>query len=454
MKIIIAGCGKVGCALASQLNDEGHDITMIDNNPDKLGSAISTMDIQGIVGNAISFRTQQEAGIENADLFIAVTGQDEVSLLSCLIAQKASDCHTIARVRNPEYFQEISYLKQVMGLSMAINPELSAAREIAHLIQIPEAMEVDTFAKGRVDLLKIAISENSTLHNMKVMEISKMFNHDILICIAERNHEICIPNGDTVLLAGDNISVIIPKEKIASFYKIANLKFSKESKNVMIAGGGTISYYLATELQKTRTHVTIVEKNKERCEFLSVAIPEATIINGDATDHQVLLEEGLTDADAFVSLTNMDEENVFISLYAEKLNPKAKRITKINRIAINDIVENLPIGSIIAPKHLTAENILQYVRSLKNSYGSNVEALYKLMDNRVEALEFHVDEKNELTDIPLMNLKLKDNLLLCCIVRKNKVITPSGRDEIQVGDTVIVVTTHLGLGNLTDILKK
>lgn len=453
MKIIIAGCGKVGCALAQQLNEEGHDITMIDNSAERLQPAISSMDIQGIVGNAISFRTQQEAGIEQADLFIAVTGQDEVSLLSCLIAKKASNCQTIARVRNPEYFNEIAYLRQCMGLSLAINPELSAAREIAHLIQIPDAMEVDTFAKGRVDLLRVAISENSTLHNMKVMDFSREFNHQILICILERNHQVSIPNGETVLQAGDTISVIMPKEKISSFYKAAKLHYTKEAKKVIIAGGGTISYYLATALSKSGVHVTIIEKNKERCEFLSVALPNTTVICADATDHSVLLEEGIEKTDAFVSLTNMDEENVFLSLYAEKMNPKSKRITKINRIALNEIVEDLPIGSIVAPKNITAENILQYVRSLGNSYGSNVEALYKLIDNKVEALEFHISESCAVTDIPLIDLELKSNLLLCCIVRKNKVITPSGRDVIQKGDTVVVVTTHKGLQNVSDILK-
>lgn len=453
MNIIIAGCGKVGYALAQQLNDENHNITLIDTSAERLQLALAAMDIQGIVGNATSFLTMQEADIESADLFIAVTGEDEINLLSCLIAKKSSNCQTIARVRNPEYFKELAYLKQCLGLTMAINPEYAAAKEIAHLIQVPDAMEIDTFAKGRVDLLRVAISENSPLHNMKVIEFSRRFGHDILICILVHDHKVTIPNGETVLQAGDTISVILPKEKINAFYRATKLSSIKEIRDVIIAGGGTISYYLATILQQSGIHVKIIEKNRERCDFLSLALPDATIIYADATDHEVLLEEGLANTDAFVALTNMDEENVFLSLYANKIDPRSKKIVKINRLALNEIIDDLPVGSIISPKHITAEYILQHARSQNSSLGSNVEALYRLMDNQVEALEFHIDNESAVTNIPLIDLQLKNNLLICCIVRNNKVITPSGRDSIQVNDTVVVVTTHKGLRDISDIMK-
>ena len=453
MNIIIAGCGKVGYALAQQLNDENHNITLIDTSAERLQLALAAMDIQGIVGNATSFLTMQEADIESADLFIAVTGEDEINLLSCLIAKKSSNCQTIARVRNPEYFKEVAYLKQCLGLTMAINPEYAAAKEIAHLIQVPDAMEIDTFAKGRVDLLRVAISENSPLHNMKVIEFSRRFGHDILICILVHDHKVTIPNGETVLQAGDTISVILPKEKINAFYRATKLSSIKEIRDVIIAGGGTISYYLATILQQSGIHVKIIEKNRERCDFLSLALPDATIIYADATDHEVLLEEGLANTDAFVALTNMDEENVFLSLYANKIDPRSKKIVKINRIALNEIIDDLPVGSIISPKNITAEYILQHARSQNSSLGSNVEALYRLMDNQVEALEFHIDNESAVTNIPLFDLQLKNNLLICCIVRNNKVITPSGRDSIQVNDTVVVVTTHKGLRDISDIMK-
>ncbi|MBQ9118780.1 MAG: Trk system potassium transporter TrkA [Lachnospiraceae bacterium] len=454
MNIIIAGCGKVGYALAQQLNDEGHDITIIDNSAPRLQPVLSALDVQGMVGNATNFHALQEAGVEDADLLIAVTNQDEINMLSCLIAKKSGKCQTIARVRNPEYFQEISYLKQCLDISLAINPEFAAAKEIAHLIQVPDAMEIDSFAKGRVDLLRVAISENSPLHSMTVQAFSKRFNHEILICTLEHEHQVSIPNGNSVLRAGDTISVIMPKEKINSFYKTTKLASTREIHDVILAGGGTVSYYLTQMLLQSGIHVTILEKDRERCDFLSLALPDATIIHADATDHKILLEEGLASADAFVALTNMDEENVFLSLFANKINPKCKKITKMNRLALSEIAEDLPIGSTISPKHITTEHILQYVRSYGNSYGSNnVEALYRLLDNQVEALEFHIGESCSVTNIPLLQLKLKKNLLICCIVRNNRIITPSGRDSIQLNDTVIVVTTHKGLQDISDILE-
>lgn len=453
MKIIIAGCGRVGYALAQQLNDEGHEITLIDTSAGQLQPALSNLDLQGIVGSATSFLTQQEAGIVKADLLIAVTDQDEVNLIACLLAKKASRCRTIARVRDPQYFREIGYLKDCMDISMIINPEYAAASEIAQLIQVPDAIEIDSFAKGKVDLLRMAISENSVLHGMKVMDFSKKFNHEVLICILEHNHQVTIPDGNTVLTAGDMISVILPRDKIRSFYRVSKLATIKDVHDVMIAGGGMISYYLSQLLLRSGIPVKIIERNRERCDFLSDTLEKATVIHADATDHDLLMEEGIAQADAFVALTSMDEENIFLSLFANKEAPHSKKITKINRLKTDEIITGLPIGSIISPKLITTEYILQYVRSQSNSYGSNVEALYRLTDNQVEALEFHVEKESEVTGTPLLELHLKKNLLVCCIVRKNRVITPSGRDMIQKGDTVIIVTTHKGLQDISDILN-
>ena len=452
MKIIIAGCGRVGYALAQQLNDEGHNLTLIDNSAERLQPALSNLDLQGVVGNASSVLTLQEAGIEHADLFIAVTNQDEINLISCLLAKKASRCRTIARVRNPEYFKEVNYLKDCMDISMIINPEFAAATEIAQLIQIPDAVDIDSFAKGKVDLMQVVITENSPLHNMKVQEFSRKFNHEILICILVHDHQVCIPNGNSVLMAGDTISIILPRKKINIFYRMSKLASIREIKDVMIAGGGMVPYYLAQMLLHSGIEVKIIERNRERCNFLSDALPKATIIHSDATNHDLLLEEGIEKTDAFVSLTAVDEENIFLSLYADKMNSTCKKITKVNRLALNEIINDLPIGSTISPKDITTEYILQYVRSQNNSYGSNVEALYRLMDNQVEALEFFIKEKCTVTDIPFIDLNLKKNLLICCIVRNGRIITPSGRDFIQKGDKVIVVTTHKGLQDISDIL--
>ena len=452
MKIIIAGCGRVGYALAQQLNDEGHELTLIDNSAERLQPALSNLDLQGVVGNASSFFTLQEADIKHADLFIAVTNQDEINLISCLLAQKASKCRTIARVRNPEYFREINYLKECMDISMIINPEFAAANKIAQLIQVPDAMGIDSFANGKVDLMQVVITEDSPLNNMKVQEFSRKFNHEILICILVHDHQVCIPNGNSVLMAGDTISIILPKEKINSFYRLSKLATIREIRDVMIAGGGMVPYYLTQSLLRSGIDVKIIERNRDRCNFLSDALPKATIIHSDATDHDMLLEEGIEKTDAFVSLTAGDEENIFLALYANKRNANCKKITKVNRLELDEIISDLPIGSILSPKNITTEYILQYVRSQNNSYGSNVEALYRLMDNQVEALEFLVKDDCAVTDIPFINLNLKSNLLICCIVRKGRIITPSGRDFIQKGDKVVVVTTHKGLQDISDIM--
>ena len=455
MKIIIVGCGKVGYALCQQLNEEGHDITLIDKSAERLQSVTGNLDIQVMTGNGTSFLVQKEAGIENTDLLIAVTNEDEINLITCLIAKKAgNNCRTIARVRNPQYLNEIDYLKAAIGISSSINPEYAAAQEIARLIQVPDAIDIDSFARGRVDLLRIAIPEDSPYDNIKVFEFSKKFNREVLICILEHEHEISIPNGNSVLHSGDTISVIMPRKKIAGFCNALQMSAVRDIKNVMIAGGGTTAYYLAQILEKSGISVKIVEKDKERSHFLSLALPKAMIIHADATAHENLLEEGLPQMDAFVSLTTQDETNVFLSLYADKMAPKCKKITKISKMARDEIIEELPIGSIISARNTTTEYILKYIRSLTGSYGSNVESLYRLMDNHVEALEFHIKDLCPVVDVPLANLKLKSNLLVCCIVRGRQIITPSGRDAIELGDTVIVVTTIKGLQNISDILAE
>lgn len=450
MKIIIVGCGKVGYTLAEQLNDEGHDITIIETNSEKVDKVLSVLDVQGINGNGTSFLTQMEAGIKESDLLIAVTGQDEVNLLCCLIAKKAGNCNTIARVRNPEYFAEIKYLREELGLSMAINPELACAQGIARLIEVPSALDITSFAKGRINLLKLSVPDNSILHSMTVFEFATKIHSNTLICAIERQHEVIIPDGNTILQRGDNMYVIIPPTDIHTLLPKIGIK-AKPIRSVVIIGGGTIAYYLAKHLEAIRVQVKIIEINRERCEQLSELLPHTLIINGDATDRQLLLEEGISDAEAFVSLTNMDEENLVLSLFANKVS-NAKIITKVDKVSFEEVVEELPIGTIACPKNITAKGILQYVRALRNSYGSNVETLYRMLDDKVEALEFSIKQESKVTNTPLMELNLKKNLLVCAIVRNGTLITPSGKDTILNGDTVIVVTTNKGLTDIKDIL--
>lgn len=450
MNIIIIGCGKVGLTLAEQLNEEGHDITVIDNKPDALEMA-QALDVQILEGNATSFRVQQEAGVESADLVIAVTDQDEVNLLSCLIAGKNSRCRTVARVRSPEYFEEIEYIRECMGTSLIINPEYATAMDIDHLIRIPSAMEVDTFAKGRIELVKVQIPDRSPLDGLSVADFSQRFHRNILVCILERAGEIVIPNGQTVLTRGDNIYIILPPKETRHFGEAAGLSI-RAIKNVMIAGGSRIAYYLARRLLANNASVKIVEKNPERCERLSELLPDAEIVCGDATEYDMLLEEGITNMDAFVALTSIDEENIFLSLFVDKVAPRCKKITKNAREPLKALMEDMPVGSLVSPKYITAEHISQFVRSQNAKRGSKVEAVYRLLDGAVEALEFKLDEKSEVTGVPLMNLKMKRGLLVACIVRGRQIITPGGRDTLEAGDIVVVVTTHKNLQDIRDIL--
>lgn len=454
MKIIIAGCGKVGYTLAEQLSEEGHEITVIDPKAERVEAAVDALDVIGYIGNGNSYKMQEEAGVEDADMLIAVTGHDEVNLLACLIAKKAGNCKTIARVRNPEYMEEINFIREELGLSLSINPEFATARDIDRLIQVPSALEVDTFAKGRAYMFRLEVPQNSPWHDMKVMDIAMKYGNHFLICILQRGEEVIIPSGHTVVQAGDKISMIAPTESMNTLFNVVGIK-ARPIRNVMIAGGGRIAYYLAQKLLKAKVNTTIIENNYQRCQELSEKLDKANIIYGDASDSKVLLEEGLENMDAFVALTNLDEENIMLSLYANQVS-SAKLITKVNKIGFEGIVQSIPIGSIISPKYLTAEHIIQYVRDMeshaRNDHGSKVDMVYRVANNKAEALEFSVEETSTIIGIPIANLPIQSDLLICSILRKNRVLIPSGQDKIQPGDKVVVVTKERRLNRLEDIL--
>ena len=380
MNIIIVGCGKVGRTLAEQLSNEKHNIVIVDIIEKKIQDTTEDIDIMGFLGNASSINTLLDAGIETADLLIAVTGSDELNLLCCLIAKKVSKCHTIARVRNPVYSKELGFIKQSLGISMIINPEHAAAIEIARILRFPSAIKIDTFAKGRVELLKFKIKPEFKLNNMSVMEFGERYKNLILIGAVERGEEVSIPSGNFILKDNDIVSVIASPINSALFFKKIGIH-THQVKSTMIVGGGTLSYYLAKILLSMKIRVLIVESNAARCEQLSELLPDATIIHGDGTDKNLLLEEGLTRVESFVTLTNLDEENILLSLFAKK-NSNAKLVSKVNRIAFDDIIEGLDIGSVIYPKYITADYILQYVRAMQNSIGSNVDSC-SLPQNRM-----------------------------------------------------------------------
>ena len=450
MKIIIVGFGKVGSTLTEQLYSEGHDVVVVDLLEKKLETAVSDYDVMTVQGNGASYNVQLEAGVEEADLLIAVTASDELNLLCCLIARKAGQCHTIARVRNSMYNKEINFIKEQLGISMIINPELATAREIAKLLRFPSAIQIDTFARGRAELLKFKLRPEFGLDGLRVMDIMEKLNCDVLVCGIERKEEVTIPNGNFVLRDHDNVSIMATPQNASKFFSKIGVN-THRVKDTLIIGGGKITYYLAHQLLDMGIRVKVIENDKDRCLQLSNLLPKANILYGDGTDETLLLSEGLHNTQSVVSLTNFDEENLLISLFAMK-HSNAKIIAKVNRITFNDIINELDIGSVVYPKYLTANYILKYVRATQNAQGSNVETLYKILDKRAEALEFCIRENSPVVGVPLMELNLKDNLLLCCN-HKGKIIIPRGQDSIQVGDTVMVVTTNTGLRDIRDILK-
>lgn len=451
MQIIIVGCGNVGTTLTEQLSSEGHNVAVIDLENQKLQNLINNYDVMGVVGNGISFAVQKEAGVENAHLLIAVTGSDEANLLCCLIAKKTGGCHTIARVRNPIYNMEIDYIKEELGLSMIINPEFAAATEMTRLLKFPSAITIDSFTKGRVEVVKCRVGEDSVLCDQSLQQIASKLKSDVLICTVERDENVYIPSGQFIIRAKDEISVVGTSQKTLAFFKKLGAAVTR-AKNVMIIGGGKTAYYLAKQLTVMGIQIKIIEINKERCEELSELLPKAFIVHGDGTDRNLLLQEGLIQAEAFVALTNVDEENIMLSLFAKSVS-KAKLITHVHRISYDEIIDSLDIGSVIYPKYLTAEYIIKYVRAMNSSLGSNIESLYRLNDNRVEALEFSVKSDSPVIGIPLQNMAIKPNILLCSINHKGNISIPGGQSVIEAGDTVIVVTTNTRLNDIKDILK-
>ncbi|MCH5315173.1 MAG: Trk system potassium transporter TrkA [Eubacterium sp.] len=452
LNIIIVGCGTVGRTLVEQLSGEGHSITIIDKNSETVQEICNLYDVLGVAGNGASFGVQKEAGITDSDLIIAVTESDELNLLCCTVARRIAKCAAIARVCNPEYNLEIEYLREKLGLAMIINPVLIASREIAKILDLPRALSVNSFAHGQAELVKFKIPEGSMLDNMSISDLGAM-TENIIICAIERKGEIFIPSGNFTMLAGDIISFVSPRKEVQGFFKKTGFK-TQHVKNTMIVGGGISAYYLAKQLINSGVDVKIIEKNKARCEELNDLLPKAIIINGDGSDEGLLMEEGIDTVESFVPLTDSDEENILLTLYANQVTKSStKVITKINRLSFGDVINNLDLGSVIYPRYITAVTILAYVRARSARRSNSIETLYHMFNQRVEAIEFRVEESSEVTDVPIMNLKLKKNLLISFINRQGKIIIPSGKDCIKPGDSVMIVTTHKGFVDISEILE-
>lgn len=451
MKIIVIGDGKIGRTIVEHTCQEGHEVVVIDKNPEAIEQVIDQYDVMGLVGNGASYDVQKNAGVDKSSLVIAATSSDETNILSCLVAKKLGAKSTIARVRSYEYLNQINLIKRDLGITMTINPEYEASSEIMKIIDFPEAIRVDSFGKGNVDLVELYISENSPLIGQSLISIYQKYQVKVLVCAVQRNDEVFIPTGSFVIQAKDKIHLTAKRNNLRKFLHKVGLIESK-IKSVMIIGGGKMALYLGDELLKNKYQVKIIEKDYNRCLELSQLLPKASIICGDGSDQSVLDEEGMNDTDAIICLTGIDEENIIVSMYAYKQKVH-KIITKINRTSLVGLMESISMASVISPKDIVASRIVSYIRAKNNSRGSNVITLYKLVNNKVEALEFQAKENKRLLNICLKDLKLKSKILIAGIIRDGKVIIPSGEDKILLNDSVIVVTTNQFLDDLNDILE-
>ena len=454
MKIIIAGCGKVGELLTSYISREGHDVVVIDTDAEIIEDIVNEYDVKGVVGNCGSNSVLGEAGAGDSDLIIAVTSSDELNIICCMVARKLGVRHAIARVRNPDYSEQMTFMRREFGLSMAVNPELDAAEEILRIIQFPAAVKIDTFAKGRVDLAEIRLDAGHPLCDKKLVDLPTLYGVGVLICAVQRGDDVIIPSsGDFTLREGDMIHLTASHKDLANFCAKLGI-VSKRIKSVMIIGGGKIAYFLSKMLCEVGIKVKLVESDRERAETLSAQLPGVMVINGDGTDGDLLIEEGIDAVDASVSLTGIDEENIIISMFAGTRKVD-KVITKINHLNIMKTLSSIGLECVVSPKNISANNILRYLRGIGNSEGSSVQALYKIVDGKAEALEFIASENFGALGTPLKDMRRKKNLLLVCIIRKNKIIYPHGSDTIEAGDSVIVVTKQSddALRDLSDILE-
>ena len=451
MKIIIIGCGRVGQNLAEKLNADGNNVTVVDMDATKVEAIANRCDIMGVVGNGATHTVQHEAGVASADLLIAVTNSDELNLLCCVIAKKEGKCQTIARVKNPEYSKESLYLKEQLGLAMIINPEYAAAEEIARVLRFPAALKIEPFAKGRVELIKFRLSNASKLNGMSVREMSGKYKCDILVCTIERGEEAYIASGDFIFEEKDVVSIIATPKNANEFFK--KIDYTGETiKNALIVGGGVLTHYLCSILEHSSVRLKIIEKDRKVCEELCSRWQKTDVIHGNPADKELLKEEGIEKTGAFVALSEVDEENILLSLFANELR-KGKLITKINRTDYDSVINKLDLETVICPLNITADLILRYVRATRNAKGSsNVETLYNIIRDKVEATEFIIKEKSPIAGKPLSQLKFKKGVLIASISRGGEIIIPKGQDSIQAGDAVVIVSQHLGLRDVRDVL--
>ena len=452
MKVIVIGNGKVGKTIVEHTLQEGHEVIVVDKNPTNIEEIIDQYDVMGVCGNGASYDILKSAGVDKADLVVAATDSDETNILACLISQKIGAKSTIARVRSYEYKNQLNIIREGLGITMPINPESETADEITKILNFAEAIRVDSFAKGNVDLVELFIPEGNPLIDESLLSIYQTYQIKVLVCAVQRNDEVIIPSGSFTFKAKDKIYITANNRATLKTFLSKSQLLESKIKSVMIVGGGKISAYLGKELIKNKFQVKILESDYNRCVELSTLLPNATIIHGDGSDQRILLEEGLENTDAIVCLTGNDEENMIIAMYAHQQKVK-KVITKINKPSLVGLMESVSTASVVSTKDITASKIISYIRAVSNKRGSNVITLYKLVNNKVEALEFLAKENKRIVNIPLKDLKLKKNILIAAIIRDGNVIIPSGNDYITTNDKVIVVTANHQLSDLNGILE-
>lgn len=451
MNIVVIGCGKIGSTILESLSAEGHDVVAVDNNAAVIEEITNTQDVMGVCGNGVDCDVLEEADVAKAQLVVAATGSDEVNMLVCFMSKKMGAQQTIARIRNPEYDEHsLRFMKKQLDLSMAINPELQVAHELFNMLKTPSAAKIEFFSRRNFELVEILLKPDCPLDGMRLADLPSKYKTRVLICVVRRGDRVFIPDGNFVLQAGDRIGLTALAAEIERFFSAIGL-LQRRARNVMLLGGSKTAYYLAKRLIATGTNVKIIEKDEKKCRSLCALLPQAVIIHGDGAAQELLMEEGLEQQDAFVSLTGMDEENILVSIFAASQNV-TKVITKISRSELSPMARKLGLDSIVSPQHSISDLLVQYARALENSMGSKVETLYKLMDGNAEALEFTVRENKKLTGRPLKDLTLRPNTLIAGIIRERKTIIPGGEDMILPGDRVVVITADSRLRDLADII--
>ncbi len=452
MRIVIIGLGTIGTTILKNLSQEDHNITIIDENKEKIESLIEKYDVTGVVGNGACMDIQKEAKVRGADLAIVLTDSDELNVFACLVAKKLGVKNTITRVRNPDYRNQIMDMQDELGISMIVNPERDTAEEIFNLINLPSIAQVDHFADGRVLLVEIVAEKDCWLVDETLFSIGRNLKTKVLICAVQRGQEVVIPTGNFRIMEGDKIHLTADAKSLRDFLAEINLVKSR-LKNIMIVGGSKIGYYLSDELSRKKYKIKLIESNREVAEELAESLPKVTVIHGHGTHHDLLLEEGIEAMDAFVALTHTDEENMVISMFANKMKVR-KTITQIKGDDLYGMLDELGINNIVSPKSIVTDRITSYIRAIANKRGSNVLTLYRLVNNQVEALEFLAKkQEKKIYEKPLKELKIKKDCLIACIIRQSQVIIPNGGDCIKQGDNVIVVTTHKNFDDLTDIFE-